>query len=152
MFEKGNTIWQLANTGRKRMFKTEDELWAACEEYFKWSDNNPLQEERVGFYKGSAIKVTVNKLRAYTQSALQLSLGISRETWQSWGRVGHDLHDTVQRANQVIYDQKLVGAAADQLNANIIARQLGLKDGHDLTSSDGSMTPDRITRTIIKPE
>ena len=35
--------------------------------------------------------------------------------------------------------QKFTGASANMLNANIIARDLGLTDKKDLTSSDGTM-------------
>ena len=36
--------------------------------------------------------------------------------------------DITTRAEEIIYDQKFSGAAADLLHANIIARDLGLKE------------------------
>jgi len=41
----------------------------------------------------------------------------------------------------VIYRQKFEGASADMLNPNIIARDLGLADKKDLSSTDKSMSP-----------
>ena len=46
-----------------------------------------------------------------------------------------------QAAEQTIREQKFMGAAAGFFNHAIIARDLGLVDKKDLTSSDGSMTP-----------
>jgi hypothetical protein len=45
----------------------------------------------------------------------------------------------------VIYEQKFTGAAADLLNPNIIARDLGLADKQDHQSSDGTMTPQGVS-------
>ncbi|WGM06649.1 terminase small subunit [Arsenophonus nasoniae] len=51
-----------------------------------------------------------------------------RTTWLAYrvkeGFSASSLHE----AEEVIYDQKFSGAAADLLNANIIARDLGLKE------------------------
>ncbi|MBC8318455.1 MAG: hypothetical protein H8E41_11160 [Desulfobulbaceae bacterium] len=42
----------------------------------------------------------------------------------------------VHEAEQVIRDQKFTGAAADLLNANIIARVFGLADKQDIQVKD----------------
>lgn len=47
--------------------------------------------------------------------------------------------DVTSRAEDIIYDQKFSGAAADLLNANIIARDLGLKE----QSQVEDVTPDK---------
>ena len=153
-----NQLWKVARTesnpngaGEKPRYATPELLWADCVAYFEWSDANPLQEERVGWYRGRPTVVNVSKLRAYTQRGLQLHLGIVRDTWQRWAKAEHHLSEVVNRANNVIFEMKFTAAAADQLNHAIIARELGLADKQDHTSSDGSMTPDRITRTIVKP-
>ena len=48
-----------------------------------------------------------------------------------------DLVETIERVQMVLYAQKFAGAAADLLNANIIARDLGLADKSELTGKDG---------------
>lgn len=50
--------------------------------------------------------------------------------------------DITTRAEEIIYDQKFSGAAADLLNANIIARDLGLKE----QSQVEDVTPDKGDR------
>jgi hypothetical protein len=49
------------------------------------------------------------------------------------------------RVEDAIFRQKFEGASADLLNANIIARDLGLADKKDLSSTDGTMTPKPVT-------
>ena len=46
-----------------------------------------------------------------------------------------------KKVEQIIYNQKFAGATAGLMNPNIIARDLGLSDKTDHTSSDGSMSP-----------
>src|SRR5699024_5716674 len=93
------------------------------------------------------------KMRAMTLDGLCLFLDIDSETWRRW-RSDNDFCGVVSRAEQVIRDQKFSGAAAELLNPNIIARDLGLKDSsaHEHSSPDGSMTPKQITRVIIDPK
>lgn len=80
-----------------------------------------------------------------TISGLCIFLDISMQTWLDYkGR--KDFIDITTRVENIIYNQKFTGAAADLLNANIIARDLGLKDESkvDHTSSDGSMSPKQV--------
>nr|CBA74347.1 conserved hypothetical phage protein [Arsenophonus nasoniae] len=62
-----------------------------------------------------------------TIMGLCLFLDIDRTTWLAYkAKEGFSIITT--RTEEVIYDQKFSGAAADLLNANIIARDLGLKE------------------------
>lgn len=137
---KGNQFWKIRSThGRNPIFKSPEQLWDACCEYFQWVEDNPLKEEKVFAYQGEVLKngrTTVNKMRAMTLSGLQLFLDISHETWNLY-RNREDFIEVTKKAEQVIYDQKFTGAAADLLNANIIARDLGLKEKSetDLTTA-----------------
>lgn len=140
---KGNRFWEARTKhGRDRLFSDSDALWEACCEYFVWVEDNPLWENKVAQFQGGAVDMPVAKMRAMTIGGLCLFLNIDRSTWTTWKSV-EDFSIIVKRAEEVIYAQKFSGAAADLLNANIIARELGLKDAnsHDHTSSDGSMTP-----------
>ena len=66
-------------------------------------------------------------MRAMTIDGLTLFLGIDRRTWNAW-RDQEDFSEVVMKADQVIREQKFAGAAADLLNPNIIARDLGLTE------------------------
>lgn len=123
--------------GAKPKFSGPDDLWSACCEYFEWVEDNPLYEDRLVTFQGSATHEPVAKMRAMTISGLCLFLDIAHETWREWHRSRPDLSEVLARAEAVIYQQKFSGAAADLLNASIIARDLGLADRSELTGAGG---------------
>lgn len=146
----GNQFWKARTKhGRDKLFASSDALWESCCEYFQWVEDNPLWESKLFSYQGEVSEGVAPKMRAMTISGLCLFLDITRETWGQW-RKDKDFSDVITRAEEVIYSQKFAGAAADLLNANIIARDLGLKESseHDHKSSDGSMAPS----VVILPE
>nr|WP_261640834.1 DNA-packaging protein [Erwinia mallotivora] len=53
-----------------------------------------------------------------------------------------------KRAEQIIYNQKFTGAAADLLNANIIARELGLADKREVQQTVTDLTDEEIEKRI----
>jgi len=74
-------------------------------------------------------------MRAMTIMAFQLFADICPNTWKNYKETD-DFMLIIRRIEKVIYSQKFEGAGADLLNANIIARDLGLKDKTDVTSDD----------------
>ena len=134
---KGNEFWKARSShGRKPIFATPDDLWNACLEYFEWVEANPLYETKAFAFQGVVTKETLPKMRAMTIDGLCLFLDIGIQTWYDYkGR--DDFSEVTSRAENVIRSQKFAGAAADLLNANIIARDLGLADKSELTGRDG---------------
>lgn len=135
----GNQFWKARTKhGRDKIFANADLLWEACTEYFEWVEANPLWASKVTHYQGQPIDLPEPKMRAMTLGGLCLFLDISRDTWNEWRKV-KDFSEVVTRVEETIYHQKLSGAAADLLNANIIARELGLRDAVDnkLTLPEG---------------
>lgn len=133
---KGNKFWEARSShGRAPIFKTPDDLWSACVEYFQWCEDNPLQEAIV--YQG-VLNTDQSKplMRAMTISGLCLFLDIDKTTWENY-RQKEDFFRITTRAEAIIYNQKFAGASAGLLNANIIARDLGLSDKSELTGKDG---------------
>lgn len=129
---KGNQFWKARSShGRKPIFPDPETLWNACEEYFQWAADNPLMEEKVFCHQGTVTRVQVPHMRAMTISGLCLFLDIGRDAWGEYGK-REGFADIVTRAEEHIYQQKFTGAAVDMLNANIIARDLGLKDKKDI--------------------
>ncbi|QBY42541.1 DNA-packaging protein [Arsenophonus nasoniae] len=125
---KGNRFWEARSShGRKPVFENPEQLWQACCEYFEWIENNPLKEEKVFSYQGEITHTNISKMRAMTISGLCLFLDVADSTWQAY-RVKDGFSAITTQAEKIIYDQKFSGAAADLLNANIIARDLGLKE------------------------
>lgn len=124
----GNRFWEARSThGRNPIFKDPGQLWEACLEYFQWVEDNPLKAEKIFSYQGEIIRGDVNKMRAMTIGGLCIFLDICKNTWDNY-RDNKDFLTVTTRVEEIIKDQKFSGAAADLLNPNIIARDLGLRD------------------------
>ena len=124
----GNKFWKArAKHGKDKMFADPLLLWEVCCDYFQWVEENPLIEMRPFAYQGVVIQEPVPKMRAMTQSGLCLFLGVSEQMWRDY-RQYKDFVEVTTRVDSIIYEHKFTGAAADLLNPNIIARDLGLSD------------------------
>jgi len=134
-FLPGNQFWKArTKVGRPRLFASAEALWEACCEYFQWVEDNPLYEMKAFSYQGEVVQEPVAKMRAMTIDGLCLFLDIAVSTWYEWRNVD-DFSEVVAKAESVIRSQKFAGAAADLLNANIIARDLGLADKTEVKQS-----------------
>jgi len=148
---KGNQFWKARSKhGRDKLFKSAELLWDACCEYFEWVEDHPLMEAKAFSFQGDSWIESIPKMRAMTIGGLCIFLDIDETTWRAW-REDNDLSTVVTRAEKIIYQQKFTGAAADLLNANIIARDLGLSDKSDIahTSPDGSMSPKGVDAALV---
>lgn len=143
---KGNQFWKARSShGRKPLFESPEVLHAACLEYFGWVEANPLWETKVFHYQGEITKTEVPKMRAMTVAGLCLFLDIDRTTWLDYSSK-EDFSKVCSAIDEAIRQQKFEGAAAEFLNANIIARDLGLRDGQEHTGAGGG--PIRTTTEI----
>ena len=125
---KGNRFWEARSShGRKPIFDNPDKLRDACYQYFHWAYVNPLTEMRPFAYQGVVVQEPVPLMRAFTIRGLCGYLDISQDTWERY-RDKDDLCGVTEEVENLIYDQKFTGASEGLLNANIIARDLGLKD------------------------
>lgn len=136
-FLPGNSLWQRGIGGTPRKFETADELRDACIEYFRWVEENPLYSDNLVTFQGCATHEPLAKMRAMTQKALCLFIGVSPRAWQKWKDEREDLVDVIEWADAVIYCQKFEGAAADMLNGSLIARELGLADKREFSGAGG---------------
>jgi len=153
-FLPGNRFWEARSShGRNPIFATPDDLWTAATEYFEWVEQNPLYEEKVFNGKDGIVRASVAKMRAMTISGMCVFLDIARRTWDEY-RERPDYLPVVTRAEEIIRDQKFSGAAADLLNANIIARDLGLSDKSEMSGPNGGPIEAAVTvieRRIVRP-
>lgn len=134
---KGNQFWLARSShGRNPIFASPDDLWKACHEYFEWVEANPLKEERAAQYHGEFVKTTVDKMRAMTIGGLCIFLDIGTSTWSDYENK-NDFSEVTKKVADIIRNQKFTGASADLLNANIIARDLGLADKQEHTGKNG---------------
>lgn len=108
--------------------ETPEQLWDMCKGYFEWVHENPLMESKVAQAKGLPTLIEIPKMRAMTIQGMCLFLNIDESTWYDWRKNRDDLSKIISHAENIIRTQKFEGAAAEFLNANIIARDLGLVD------------------------
>ena len=71
-----------------------------------------------------------------TIDGLCIFLDIARRTWDGYCE-RDDFVPVTTRVAEIIRTQKFQGAAAELLNANIIARELGLADKSELSGAGG---------------
>lgn len=154
---KGNQFWKLRSKhGRDKLFATPDLLWEAACEYFEWCDDNPWKMKEA--LKGGEMAGTVMDIptaRPYTLTGLALYLGASETFWREFRKgAKNDFLSVIDQIEQVIYTQKFEGAAVGAFNANIIARDLGLKDAskQEISGPDGGpLAPPVINIQVVPP-
>ena len=130
---KGNRFWEARSShGRKPIWDDPQELLEAASEYFEWVYQNPLVDYKPMLENGQITNADIPKMRAMTIEGLSVFLGIARSSWDNYKHKEGFL-EVVDIVENTIRTQKLEGAAAGLLNANIIARDLKLRDGSDDT-------------------
>ena len=140
-FAIGNEFWDFRHKdGRNRKFESPIDLWNAACEYFRWCKDNPLMKEEGFAFQGVVTHEEFKLMRAMTLKGLAIYLGVSSIFFdqlesQFKGKddeLSSDFLSIITRIREVIYSQKFEGAAAGLLNANIIARELGLSDSQNM--------------------
>lgn len=150
---KGNKFWQFRfKHGRNKLFETPELLWEAACEYFEWCQKNPLYEMKAFAYQGLVTTKELPKMRAMTLSGLCFYLHCNEAYFRTFKAQlpegEQDFNTVISEIEVIIYNQKFQGAAADLLNANIIARDLGLSDKQELTGKDGEALFGKVVVTI----
>lgn len=127
-FKKGNNFWaRRSSFGRAPEFATPADLEQACMEYIEEAANNPIISVK-NMNSGGDIKETAEpRMRAMSIGGLVGYLDISLQSWTRY-RKNPVYSDICARVDNIIRTYKFEGAAADLLNASIIARDLGLAD------------------------
>jgi hypothetical protein len=152
---KENQFWKLRSKhGRDKLFNTPELLWQAACEYFQWCEDNPLYEMRGFAFQGNVTKENFPKMRAMTISQLCFYLKCNEAYFRQFeagikdkeDKLSKDFSTVIHEIKTTIYNQKFQGASADLLNANIIARDLGLSEHSDITSKGESINTIKLVR------
>ncbi len=144
----GNQFWKLADPeflGKPKNFPKPIDLWNACKPYFEWVDENPILKTSTTttakgtFYNEEPLQ------KPYTWMGLYVFLGVSD---LSAYKENKEYFQVITHIDNIIRNQKFEGATAGIFNANIIARDLGLKDSSDITSMGKqiNITPIEFTK------
>lgn len=129
-----NEFWKLRTKhGRDRLFSDPELLWQEACEYFDHTNKRKwIKQDWVG---KDGMYVERELETPYTKSGLCVFLDVSE--WRILAdlkKVSEDFSHVISRIEQIIYTQKIEGAAVGAFNANIVARELGLKDSTDHTT------------------
>jgi hypothetical protein len=148
----GNKFWEARSShGRAPIFESPEDLHKACNEYFEWCHENPLYEMKPFVINGEVVQEPVYKPRAFTLGGLCVFLDIDRKTWDNY-RDKDGFFLVTRNISENIRDQKFVGAAAGLFNANIIARDLGLREATEskveVTHTLSKMSEDELDNLI----
>jgi len=145
---KGNQFWKVRTKhGRDKLFNDPEILWEACQEYFEWVDKNPLMSAETVKFQGEGKLMDVPKMRAMTMGGLCIFLGINQQTWANY-KEDEDFLGIITQTEEIIRNQKFTGAAAELLNPNIIARDLGLSDKKEVFADFMVTIPDEDAGTL----
>lgn len=133
---KENKFWLLRSKhGRDKIFESPEILMEACLEYFEQTSQRVWNKIE---YKGADIvKVEIPTSVPFTLSGLCIFLDIDMDTWSNYRKKEEykDFFGVIKKVDEIIYTQKFEGAVVGAYNANIIARDLGLKDNTDVTTN-----------------
>lgn len=150
----GNQFWKLRSKhGRDKIFKTPQLMWEAACEYFQWVEDNPLKEQKVFHSQGVITTYDSPVIRAMTLKGLCFYLNANDayfKTFKSRLTEEDKGFDTVIKdIENIIYSQKFAGAAANMLNANIIARDLGLSEHTEATVTTNIFDMEEVEKSLI---
>jgi len=152
---KGNRFWKAraSHKGHAPAYESPEDLWGACQQYFEWVEKNPLEAAETVKFQGSASIVMVPKMRAMTIEGLCRFIGITSRAWRDWRQNRKDVLPVITQVEEIMFEQKFTGAAADLLNPNIIARDLGLVDRSSVESKvrgELSINPEALSTETME--
>jgi hypothetical protein len=151
-FQKGNQFWKARSThGRNPIYSNPQDLQDAIEQYFEWVHQNPLIEYKPMIEQGLITNAMIPKPIPMTITSCQRFCGLSHTQWAVY-KANTDFTAIIEQAEYTIRDHKLIGASVGFFNANIIARELGLKEASDVninaTVNYKEMSDDDLDRKI----
>jgi hypothetical protein len=131
-YKTGNELWKMRGKHGRDYKYTPDKLWEEFLLYCQWVNDNPLLEDSVNFYQGQPTHEPITRMRAMTIIGFCLFSDLDTVTYYEY-RKNNDFTNIINAIENCIREQKFTGAAAELLNPNIIARDLGLVDKTDTT-------------------
>ena len=131
-FQPGNQFWKARSThGRKPIYDAPEKLQDAIEQYFEWVIDNPLIEYKPMIEQGMIANAMIPKPIPMLIAGCQNFCGLSDTQWAIY-KNNPVFTEVIVQAELIIRAHKLTGASVGFFNANIIARDLGLRDASDV--------------------
>lgn len=124
---------RFAKVGQPPVY-TPDELFDEFVEYVDYMCMQPLYEQKVF---GNGLMTPVAKMRAMSVQGFAIFAGMHRDTFYEYTKK-KEYADICRIIKDTMRAQKFEGAAANLLNANLVARDLGLVDKTSIVDNEGN--------------
>ncbi|NML70055.1 hypothetical protein HHL23_09600 [Chryseobacterium sp. RP-3-3] len=139
----GNKYYKLrSKDGRNKIFENAEDLNTEIEKYFQEKSESFINKPDIiksGDLAGENIQIKIDDFP--TKEELSIYLGFAKwESLKNYKEYTEDFLEVITWAETVIYNWKLKYTAIGVLNANIIARDLGIADKQDLTTNGESIS------------
>lgn len=135
--------------GRPRAFESPQEMWDKAVSYFRWCEENAIDETKLFSFQGEISSGKAPHMRAMTQAGLCSFLNIGQSTYKDY-KNKLEFSAVTEAIEQVMFEQKFSGAAAGMLKENIIARELGIIDKEEPKESAQDITINFVD--AVKPD
>ena len=150
-FTPEEQFWRTSpEKGPTPKFATPEALREAAVQAFQHYEDHPHREEVLFHHKGQVVRTFKRVMRPYTFRGVALRMGTTTATLTNYRPVpGYS--EVLDWMEEVIYTQKFEGAAGNMMNANFLARDLGLADKSELSGPNGGplQTEEVSARDII---
>lgn len=152
--EQGNKYYKLrSKDGRNKVFESAKDLNTEIENYFNEKSNSFINKPDIiksGESAGANIQMRIDDFP--TKEELAIYLGFAKwESLKNYKEYSDDFLEVITWAETVIYNWKLKYTAIGVLNANIIARDLGITDRQDLTTDGQKISSTQVIFQRIEP-
>jgi hypothetical protein len=142
----GNNFWEKASKlGQERIFKTPGDLFENILDYFKSEDSPKWFKKEVVRTKDGHEIVDIPLVHPYTMQGLAIHLGVSTPYLYTFRTQlkEDDPHregfiKVLDWAEEVIYRQKMQGAAVGAFNANLIGYDLKIRTDNPTVVNNGN--------------
>lgn len=140
-FQKGNQMWKKRSKhGRDKIISSPELLEECLIEYLDSLEHTPFFEEKSHQFQGMIVRDAVARRRPPTLAGFCVFIGICTNTFDNLKKTKDpDFLRVIQLVEDIFFDEKFAGAASGVYNANIISRDLGLKDRSDVTTNDNDI-------------
>ena len=136
-FTPEEQFWRTSpEKGPTPKFATPEDMREAAMKAFQHYEDHPHREEVLFHNKGHVVRAFKRVMRPYTFRGVALRMGTTTATLTNYRPVpGYS--EVLDWMEEVIYTQKFEGAAGNMMNANFLARDLGLADKSELSGPNG---------------
>lgn len=127
---------------------TPEQLFDMAVSYFEWAEQNHLKAAETASFQGHISEGKVHKARVFTVTGLRLFCAISENRLNAYrNRDGY--REVMEFIDSVIYEQKYQLAVTGIINANLIAKDLGIDKNAQVNVTATATSGEAVTKEDI---